>query len=92
MPVHEVTKPAASASMHEVTKPADNPAANNSGKPLKNHRMFVPRTLIGIESYSGYKSVAGKIDKLVKEMFSAGKQMKLNLVCEEGLFQRVLYP
>ena len=83
-PVHEISKPAVSAPVHGVPKPlgtANGLAANNIGKPLANH---APRTLLEIESYSGYRSVAGKIDKLVKEAFSAGKQMKLKLVCEEG--------
>ena len=84
VPVHEISKPGVSAPVHGVPKPlgtANGLAANNIGKPLANH---VPRTLLEIESYSGYRSVAGKIDKLVKEAFSAGKQMKLKLVCEEG--------
>ncbi|MCI8938364.1 MAG: hypothetical protein HFI44_16245 [Lachnospiraceae bacterium] len=84
VPVHEISKPAVSAPVHGVPKPlgtANGLAANNIGKPLANH---VPRTLLEIESYSGYRSVAGKIDKLVKEAFSGGKQMKLKLVCEEG--------
>ena len=83
-PVHEISKPAVSAPVHGVPKPlgtANGLAANNIGKPLANH---APRTLLEIESYSGYRSVAGKIDKLVKEAFSAGKQMRLKLVCEEG--------
>ena len=84
VPVHEISKPGVSAPVHGVPKPlgtANGLAANNIGKPLTNH---APRTLLEIESYSGYRSVAGKIDKLVKEAFSAGKQMKLKLVCEEG--------
>jgi len=84
VPVHEISKPAVSAPVHGAPKPlgtANGLAANNIGKPLANH---VPRTLLEIESYSGYRSVAGKIDKLVKEAFSGGKQMKLKLVCEEG--------
>ena len=96
VPIHEIPKPAASVPVHEIPKPAisvpvheipktlgaaNSPAANNVSKPLENH---VPRTLLEIESYSGYRSAADKIDKLVKEAFKAGKRMKVKLVCEEG--------
>lgn len=82
--VHEALKSAVSETAHEVPKPmgtVNNPAANNISKPLENH---VPRTLLEIESYSGYRSVVDKIDKLMKEAFKAGKRMKVKLVCEEG--------
>ncbi len=84
VPVHEIPKPAISVPIHEIPKTlgaANSPAANNVSKPLENH---VPRTLLEIESYSGYRSAADKIDKLVKEAFKAGKRMKVKLVCEEG--------
>ncbi len=84
VPVHEIPRSTASLPVHEVPKPvgtANSPAANNISKPLENH---VPRTLLEIESYSGYRSAVDKIDKLVKEAFKAGKRMKVKLVCEEG--------
>ena len=84
LPVHEIPKPAISVPVHEIPKTlgaANSPAANNVSKPLENH---VPRTLLEIESYSGYRSAVDKIDKLVKEAFKAGKRMKVKLVCEEG--------
>ena len=65
-------------------EPAGNPAADNSSKSPENHGNHVPKTLFEIESYSGYTSSVDKIDKLVKEAFSAGKQIKVKLICEEG--------
>ena len=84
MSVQEAAKPAAPMPVREAPKPvgtAGSPAANNTGRLLENH---VPRTLLEIESYSGYRSAVDKIDKLVKEAFKAGKRMKVKLVCEEG--------
>ena len=96
LPVHEVPKPAVPMSVQEAAKPAvpmpvreapkpvgtaGSPAANNTGRLQENH---VPRTLLEIESYSGYRSAVDKIDRLVKEAFNAGKRMKVKLVCEEG--------
>lgn len=84
MSVQEAAKPAAAMPLREAPKPvgtAGSPAANNTGRLLENH---VPRTLLEIESYSGYRSAVDKIDRLVKEAFKAGKRMKVKLVCEEG--------
>lgn len=84
MSVQEAAKPAATMPVREAPKPvgtAGSPAANNTGRLLENH---VPRTLLEIESYSGYRSAVDKIDRLVKEAFKAGKRMKVKLVCEEG--------
>lgn len=87
MSVQEAAKPAAPMPVREAPKPvgtAGSPAANNTGRLLENHGEHVPRTLLEIESYSGYRSAVDKIDRLVKEAFKAGKRMKVKLVCEEG--------
>lgn len=87
MSVQEAAKPAAAMPVREAPKPvgtAGSPAANNIGRLLENHGEHVPRTLLEIESYSGYRSAVDKIDRLVKEAFKAGKRMKVKLVCEEG--------
>ena len=86
VPVHEVPKSTVSAPVHEATKPAgpaSKPTVNNSGKSLESHKDPAPRTLLEIESYSGYRSMVDKIDKLVKDAFSGGKQRRVKIVCEE---------
>lgn len=77
-------RPAAPVPVQEAPKPVGNPAANGGGKPVEKPGNPEPRTLLEVESYSGYRSMMDKIDKLVKDAFSAGKQMKVKIICEEG--------
>ena len=81
VPVQEAPKPAAPVPVQEVPKPVGNPAASGSVKPAENPE---PKTLLEIESYSGYRSMMDKIDGMVKDVFKAGKRMKVKIICEEG--------
>lgn len=71
-----------SGNAHKAAEPV-RPAATSNGSPVGNQEKHMPRTLLEIGSYSGYKSMVDKIDRLVKDAFSAGKQMKVKIVCEE---------
>ena len=79
--VQEAPKPAAPMPVQEAPKPVENPAASGSVKPAENPE---PKTLLEIESYSGYRSMMDKIDGMVKDVFKAGKRMKVKIICEEG--------
>lgn len=41
-------------------------------------------TLVEIDSYTGYRSIAGKIDTMIKQVFSASTPVKVKIVCEQG--------
>jgi len=41
-------------------------------------------TLVEIDSYTGYRSIAGKIDAMIKQVFSASTPVKVKIVCEQG--------
>ena len=79
-PVQEAPKPVAPVPVHETPKPAEQ-TVNSGSKPLGNPE---PRTLLEIKSYSGYRSMVDKIDGLVKDVFKAGKQVRVKIICEEG--------
>lgn len=79
-PVQEAPKPTAPVHTPAVPRPAEQ-TVNSGSKPLGNPE---PRTLLEIESYSGYRSMVDKIDGLVKDVFKAGKQIKVKIICEEG--------
>ena len=76
-------RPAAPVPVQGAPKPVGNPAANG-GKPMEKPGNPEPRTLLEVESYSGYRSMVDKIDGMVKDVFKAGKRMKVKIICEEG--------
>ena len=77
-------RPAAPVPVQGAPKPVGNPAANGGGKPMEKPGNPEPRTLLEVESYSGYRSMVDKIDGMVKDVFKAGKRMKVKIICEEG--------
>lgn len=77
-------RPAAPVPVQGAPKPVGNPAANGGGKPMEKPANPEPRTLLEVESYSGYRSMVDKIDGMVKDVFKAGKRMKVKIICEEG--------
>lgn len=64
---------------------ADNTEITKTEKPPEeNHAAGMVGTLVEIDSYTVYQSISGKIDAMMRHVFSASIPVKVRIVCEQG--------
>lgn len=70
----------------EITGVTENeePPEETLGEPLEDNPYAAVGTLVEIDSYTGYRSIADKIDAMIRRVFSANVPVKVRIVCEQG--------
>lgn len=58
--------------------------AVTEGTPEGNNTAGTVGTLVEIDSYTVYQSIADKIDAMIRHVFSANAAVKVRIVCEQG--------